>query len=226
MKDKTIIIVFSLILLLDLVVIGAALPQFIRYFSKPAITIVLLIYLWQKLKDDKKLKRYLILALIFSLAGDIFLLFPNENSRYFIGGLLSFLLAHIMYISAFFRLRNFTSTKTFFATMVMLFYAMVIFKFIGGNLGELLPYVIIYMVVLLLMVLTAFVRNNTVLESYTLVFTGAVLFMISDSLLALNKFYSTFAFADLLIMFTYGYAQFLIIYGAVRHRRTEDKLWS
>ncbi|MCW5517509.1 lysoplasmalogenase [Muriicola sp. Z0-33] len=226
MKNKSIIIAFSLVLILDLLVIGADLPQYLRYFSKPAITIVLLAYVLLKMKNNKMLKRFLILALIFSLSGDIFLLLPSEVSWYFIGGLLSFLIAHIMYISAFFKIDNFRTTKTFLATMVLLFYAMVIFKFIGGTLDGLFPYVVLYMVVLLLMVLTAIVRHDTVLKSYYLVLSGALLFMISDSLLALNKFYSSFAFADLLIMLTYGYAQFLIIFGALRHRRTTEKLWS
>ncbi|MBT8184485.1 MAG: lysoplasmalogenase, partial [Eudoraea sp.] len=167
------------------------------------------------LRKRKRLQLLLCAALIFSLTGDIFLLLPPEVSWYFIGGLLAFLLAHLMYIAAFFKMKRFRTTRTFLASIFLLFYALVVFKFIGGSLGELYPYVILYMLVLLLMVLTAFVRNHkTTTRNYVLVLTGALLFMVSDTILALNKFYQPFAIADIFIMLTYGWAQFLIIYGA------------
>jgi uncharacterized membrane protein YhhN len=49
--------------------------------------------------------------------------------------------------------------------------------------------------------------------SYKLVAIGAILFVISDSLLALNKFYVPFYFADISIIFTYGLAQLFIVLG-------------
>lgn len=225
MKFNAITKIFSLVLLADLLVIGADLPHYLRYLTKPAITIVLMAYVWTTLKKAKKLRYFLILALIFSLTGDILLLRPLELSWYFTGGLLAFLFAHLMYISAFFKIEHFKSSKTFFFSIFLLFYAMLIFKFIGGTLGELLPYVILYMLVLLLMVLTAFIRKTAfAVKSYGFVLTGAFLFMISDSLLALNKFHQAFALADILIMLTYGWAQFLIIYGAVHQHKTAVKL--
>jgi len=225
MKFKSITFVFSLILLSDLIIIGTELPHYFRYFSKPAITIVLLVYLGNIFKHGKWSWLLLSAALLFSLSGDIFLLLPNEPSWYFIGGLLSFLFAHIMYIFAFFKIENFKTSRSFLAILFLLFYALLVFKLIGEGLGELSPYVLLYMIVLLLMVLTVFVRNTSVTaKSYSLVLTGALLFMISDSLLAINKFYQVFAFADILIMLTYGYAQFLIIYGAVYRHRAEEKL--
>jgi uncharacterized membrane protein YhhN len=45
---------------------------------------------------------------------------------------------------------------------------------------------------------------------------GALLFVCSDSLLAINKFGQPFRFAGLLIMFTYCLAQFLIVWGVVK----------
>lgn len=225
MKDKTIKVVFSLILFTDLVVIGADLPHYFRYITKPAITIVLLAYVWFTLNHVKSPKYFLMLALIFSMTGDILLLFPAHISWSFIGGLFAFLLAHIMYISAFFKFENFRSSRTFFVSVFLLFYALLVFKFIGTTLEALLSYVILYMVVLLLMVLTAFVRNKDVaLKSYVIVLLGALLFMISDTLLAFNKFFHEFALADILIMFTYGWAQFLIIFGAVQHYKRIKKI--
>ena len=219
MKNKTLILVFSLILLSDLVVIGMELPPYLRYLTKPAITLSLIVFLWRGINHMRRLKSLLMVALFFSLAGDIFLVLPAEAGDYFIAGLLSFLLAHIMYIAAFFKLKNFRSMTAFFMIMLLLFYAMVIFKFIGGTLGALQPYVLIYMVVLLLMVLTSSIRNiANGLQSYRLVLIGALLFMISDSILALNKFYAEFSYADLLIMLTYGCAQLFIVCGAMQQQ--------
>jgi uncharacterized membrane protein YhhN len=48
-------------------------------------------------------------------------------------------------------------------------------------------------------------------------FTGALLFVISDSVLAVNKFYQPFALAPVLIMITYGLAQLFITQGAIEY---------
>ena len=45
--------------------------------------------------------------------------------------------------------------------------------------------------------------------------TGALLFVISDSVLAINKFYQSFELAGIVIMLTYGFAQLFIIEGAI-----------
>ena len=46
---------------------------------------------------------------------------------------------------------------------------------------------------------------------------GAILFVTSDSILAFNKFFSSFNYAGLIIMFTYGLAQLFITEGAVKY---------
>jgi uncharacterized membrane protein YhhN len=58
-------------------------------------------------------------------------------------------------------------------------------------------------------------RTNS--KSFTLVFAGAISFMLSDSLLAINKFMQPLPLAGLAIMFTYILAQYLIVEGVVRH---------
>ena len=74
--------------------------------------------------------------------------------------------------------------------------------------------VILYMVVILTMATMAFLRQGSVNNlSFNLVVIGAILFLISDSLLALNKFHSPFSFADISIIFTYGLAQLFIVLG-------------
>ena len=52
--------------------------------------------------------------------------------------------------------------------------------------------------------------------------TGALLFVISDSSLAINKFYIPFEYAGIIIMLTYALAQLFIIEGASRYIRSSD----
>ena len=51
---------------------------------------------------------------------------------------------------------------------------------------------------------------------------GAFLFVVSDSLLAINKFYQSFEMAGIIIMLTYGLAQLFIVHGAVKYINLED----
>ncbi|HRF25670.1 MAG TPA: lysoplasmalogenase family protein, partial [Chitinophagaceae bacterium] len=53
--------------------------------------------------------------------------------------------------------------------------------------------------------------------------TGAILFVISDSVLAINKFYYPFEYRGVLIMLTYGMAQWFIVKGAILYLRNQDE---
>jgi uncharacterized membrane protein YhhN len=71
------------------------------------------------------------------------------------------------------------------------------------------------------MALTALFRyGRTNSKSFLLIFIGAVLFMVSDSVLAINKFHNAFSAAGALIMLTYCLAQFLIVEGALVHEKS------
>jgi uncharacterized membrane protein YhhN len=61
------------------------------------------------------------------------------------------------------------------------------------------------------------------LGAATLMIGGAVLFISSDSILAINKFYEPFEFAGIAIMLTYGIAQLLITLGALRYITSAPK---
>jgi len=50
---------------------------------------------------------------------------------------------------------------------------------------------------------------------------GAILFVVSDSLLALNKFYVAINYAGIIVMLTYGLAQLFIVYGAARYIKSK-----
>lgn len=90
------------------------------------------------------------------------------------------------------------------------------------DLGEMKLAVIAYAFVILSMLASAINRLRKVNStSYWLVLTGAGLFVISDSVLAINKFSLPFNGSDV-IMSTYVIAQYLIITGYIR--QTADRL--
>jgi uncharacterized membrane protein YhhN len=165
-----------------------------------------------------------LLAIVFSFFGDSFLLYEKKAPIYFMLGLGSFLLAHLIYIIAYKHhvdenngdeLMGVHRVRLAFP-IVLAGSGLVIVLF--PHLGDLKFPVTVYAVILVLMVLNALFRyNRTNMQSFWLVFAGAVLFMVSDSILALNKFLMTFPNAGIWIMLTYVSAQFLIVEGLIRH---------
>ncbi|WP_431136014.1 lysoplasmalogenase [Psychroserpens mesophilus] len=193
----------------------------LHYFTKPFVVLSLLIFfLIQSQLVNKAIKTFTILALVSSLIGDIALLFDDINSSYFIIGLASFLLAHVMYVIVFLKQRHQKKNPLGFI-ILMLVYAAFLFYLLKDGLGDLLIPVVIYMIVILSMSTAAYLRqnhNNTV--SYNWVFTGAILFMLSDSILALDKFYEPFTLSSVGIMLTYALAQYCIVIGILKHNET------
>ena len=78
--------------------------------------------------------------------------------------------------------------------------------------------VALYGVTIVVMVMTALFRyGRTIPNSFWLVFGGAALFMLSDSILAINKFLTPVSYASFWIMLTYMSAQLMIVVGISRH---------
>jgi len=156
------------------------------------------------------------LALIFSLLGDILLLFVDQSEHFFTLGLVAFLTAHLMYVLLFLKHRN-TDKSPFGFIALLLIFAASLFYFLKDGLGVMLIPVVVYMVVILAMSTTAYLRKNKANTlSYGLVFLGALFFMASDSILALNKFHQPIPWSNISIMVTYAIAQYLIVLGVLK----------
>lgn len=215
--EKQFALIFSLILVLELICNQfESLSQW-HYLTKPLIVISLIVFFFLQSKTlQKSIRKFMVLALLFSLAGDILLMFDDQNPMFFMFGLIAFLIAHIMYIIVYMKHRN-TSRQPFLFIMMLLVYAAGLFYLLKDGLGVMLIPVVVYMIVILTMATTAYLRKGNVpIQNYNLVFLGAVLFLVSDSLLSLNMFYKTIPFANILIMLTYGLAQFFIVLGILK----------
>ncbi len=197
--------------------------QSVHTIAKPLIMISLLSYY-----TSRATKRSFIFigALIFCWTGDMFLLFQSGGELFFMGGLVAFLIGHLLYILAYREHQIQNKGNELMPTQKVRFSFPIVLAGTGliiillPSLGALRIPVIIYAIVLMVMVMTALFRfGRTSSVSFWMVFTGAALFMTSDSLLAINKFFAPFRFSGILIMITYISAQYLIIEGILKHER-------
>lgn len=96
---------FGIILMIELIVVSNLDWWQFRIITKPMVVGALLVFCLMQ-KTDKKTRVLVTTALLFSLMGDVQLIYAGEYESLFIGGLLAFLMAHIMYIIQFSRTRN------------------------------------------------------------------------------------------------------------------------
>ncbi|MBN4084720.1 lysoplasmalogenase [Flavobacteriaceae bacterium AH-315-B10] len=216
--EKSFSLLFFLIVFAELICGSVESLSQVHYFTKPLILISLIVFFCKQSNHlNKNTRNIALLALIFSLTGDVLLMFVSKSPKFFISGLVAFLLAHIMYILVFLRSRNKTA-NTLPIIVILLIYASGIFYFLKDGLEDMLIPVLLYLAVILVMASTAFLRRRSNRNSYILIFAGAIFFMISDSLLALNKFYQPLAYSNISIMLTYALAQYFIVLGILKQK--------
>ncbi len=155
----------------------------------------------------------LLLALAASLAGDVFLMLPG----YFIAGLVSFLCAHLAYIALFKRGQGWFPNRRALLLTLGFGTAMYGVLWTGGLPAGLRGPVAAYVLVIALMAAQAIGRATVRRDAgATLVALGAGCFMLSDTLLALNKFVTPLPWAPLWVLSTYYVAQVLIVRGMLK----------
>ena len=197
----------------------------VEYFAKPATMIALLA--WVGLNDGfQGPMLWFALGLFFSLGGDVFLMLPREQ---FIAGLVSFLIGHICYLIGFTQAPPQAQPPSWLPTLILtllvLLAAVAIFRRVrtgllaSGKNALIIP-VLAYTIVISLMLisaLTTLTRPGWSFVAAILASSGALLFFISDSTLALNKFVAPLPYGRLRVMITYHLGQLLIALGAAIH---------
>jgi uncharacterized membrane protein YhhN len=136
-----------------------------------------------------------VLGLLFSVAGDVFLMLPGDR---FVQGLASFLVAHICYIVAF---SSVAGSLSALGGLFLLGWGAFLLGVLWARLGAYRVPVAVYAVVLLMMAWTAIAARVAV---------GALLFVASDSALALERFGRKHRWAQTMVLSTYFAAQLLI----------------
>lgn len=189
-----------------------ALDQPLLVFGfKPLTTVLIIVRAWPRGQAQPRVRRWVLAGLVLSLAGDIALLWPQQG---FLAGLVAFLLAHLLYIVAFTREHRFAARPMPFA-----FYALVagaVLALLWAHVpGALRPPVAVYVLALASMAAQAAVvwlasgGGEDRARARTLALGGA-LFLVSDALLATNKFAVPLPAASLWVLGTYWAAQWCI----------------
>lgn len=153
-------------------------------------------------------RAWFVVALVFSLLGDVFLMLPHDV---FVAGLGSFLLAHVAYIVG---LNLESDGNWWWAIPVALAVGVLGSRLVRGirrsGHPEMVGPVVAYVLTIAVMVASALAGGNAVAA------TGAVLFMISDALIGEHRFVRPRGWQPLAIMVTYHLAQALFVVSLVR----------
>lgn len=155
-----------------------------------------------------------LLGLLFSLGGDLALMFP-QNRKAFTIGLGLFLMAHIIYTFAFTLLGS-LSIWVLLPLFLLLILGGGFYMLIHAKLGSMKGPVIAYILIISVMVGSA----TTVIGSpdsnpvqWIMILIGAVLFYISDLILAANRFWKPWKYNRISLAFYYS-GQLLIALSA------------
>jgi uncharacterized membrane protein YhhN len=219
MQNRTFLFVFFFVATAEILIQVLGWTEY-NLFVKPLIVISLSVFYFQNIKFKNQL---FILSLFFCWLGDVFLLFDHLSELYFMGGLGSFLIAHILLIFLYGKLKNTEGSGLNGPQKARLSFPIVLagtglISILYPTLGALKIPVIIYAVALMIMVLQSVYRYGfTSLRSFWSVCVGALLFMLSDSILAINKFYQPITNAGVLVIATYMAALFFIVQGVIHH---------
>jgi len=193
----------------------------LEYIFKPATMLALLYWIWQSGGFGGSMLWFTI-GVVFCLAGDVFLMIPRDL---FIFGLISFLLGHIAYIIGlndqppYFNLWG-AALIVLLGLYMWWLYPKLVAGLNSKGKGVLRIPVLIYALVISMMVYSAgmtWTRSGWQVQAALAVSLGAVLFFISDSILAWDRFINPLPDARLKTMVTYHLGQIGIILGAILH---------
>jgi alkylglycerol monooxygenase len=191
--------------------------------TKPLVMVIAMIFVagraystWASGTFGTKSRALLLGALLFSLAGDVFLMLPGD---YFIPGLASFLVAHLFYIALFRQGQAWFPRRG--ALLAVLAFGAAVYAVLWNHLGHpvLQGAVAAYVSVISLMAAQALGRATVNGDGASRwVAAGACIFMLSDALIAVNKFLTPVPLAGFWILLTYYCAQLLIVHHVVGPR--------
>lgn len=216
-------IVFSIIFLAELLIIISNKQQF-EYVVKPTILIWIISIFLQITPAQSKFYLWGLIAFLFSLIGDVILLFSSLNEVFFLAGIGSFLLSHIFFIITFNQHPHqkpaYLKLKPIWI-MAVVIVGLTLYARLFSHLDPVLKFaVFIYAAAISTMLLLALNRKNQVApNSFFWVMLGAALFFISDSLLAINRFWLPVPLSGVWIMSTYMLAQYFILIGLVNQEQ-------
>lgn len=217
-------IIFAVIVIIELA--GRLTDNIVLdYAVKPLIMVWITVYFLLNARK-KSFRAAVVSAFFFSWVGDVLLMLSNGlgNELLFYAGVGGFFLAQVTYIFIF-LLNTENDIKGLLRRnplwiIPLAGYGVLIYLFLYPRLEGVMVYILlVYAVSLVGMSLAALNRRDRVnIRSFRLVFAGSIFFLLSDSILAIDKFRTEIPFAGFLIMLTYITAQYLIMRGLILER--------
>lgn len=181
-------------------------PRWLVYVCKPLTTVLILVLAASVAAGPPRYQALVVAGLAASLAGDVFLMLPDDR---FVSGLVSFLVAHLAYLAAF--AAGPVGATPWFVLGGLLLVGGLVLRALWHGLGALRGPVTGYVAVILAMAWMAVVRwLETPGPGTAAAAVGALLFVLSDTLLALDRFRTRLPLARGLVLATYYGAQVLI----------------
>lgn len=181
----------------------------LQYIFKPATMLALIAAALLVEPQDPARRAFFVVALIFSLAGDVFLMLPRDR---FIFGLATFLIAHAFYILGI-KAEEHHVLPFFFALGAVAAIAVWLLRPVVLSLRarqpKLVTPVIVYASVIAVMVASAFTSDGLVIAA------AGLLFFVSDYLIARQRFLTENLWQPVTIMVTYHAAQALFVFALV-----------
>ena len=190
--------------------------QWLHWICKPLTTLLILAMAW-RLGTPGRERTGIAVGLLCSTAGDIFLMLPGDH---FVAGLLSFLLAHLVYLWAFTARAGLLARPAPYLLYALISGAILWLLWPGIPTPLRLP-VTVYVVALSMMAAQAGVgwqlqRSRPALCAAI----GGALFVLSDSLIAVNRFIAPIEASRAIILLSYWLAQWLIARSLASTMRT------
>ena len=185
--------------------------KLLEYVAKPATMIPLIGAAATLTPQHAAMRPWFVAALVFSLAGDVFLMLPNP--KMFVPGLGSFLVGHVLYIIGFFH-AHLSPGWLFIGGVVVFVLVLSIGPTVVKGASEVdkvlgLP-VLVYMLTISVMVTCSF-GSSSATAMY-----GAVLFYLSDLCIGWSRFVKDFTNSRMAIIVTYHVAQILLVVSLAR----------
>lgn len=225
-KHKALIVIYFLLATAE--IIGTHIEYLPLIFAtKPLLMVTLFVWFYLQTKEsaNNKFRKYLLLSIVFAFGGDTFLMFLPFDEIFFLLGLGSFLIGQLFYVFAFSN-SIMTSKKAFnkplgiiLLTTFLSYYALLMYSLFPYLEDFLIPVLVYGVAVCAMGVSSGWRLNKVSKESFALVFIGAMLFVLSDTLIAVNQFLykGKLLNAQVAIMITYVLAQYLIAKGSIKH---------
>lgn len=203
----------------------------VHYMVKPLFMVALMIFHRKQVEGGFGFfSKAVQFGLFFSWIGDIALMIDERFPILFVVGLGAFLIAHVGYAIGF--VRTITDSgkplnlgrSILIAIPFALFTGAFFYYIKDGIPSDLFVPVLAYTIVISIMGMTAAARYSHVdSKSYNWIVIGAILFILSDCVIAVNKFYYDFDYDAILNMALYLTGQFMITIGAVFYANKNRK---